>query len=77
MPTQFCKLPYISIIHILKVTFVLFESVFLYSAGILCNVWCCSVGNVYHVCDISIIYCSGIGFLFLCLSELLSGNLHV
>jgi len=41
------------------------------------NVGCCSVSNVYYTHDISIIYCSGGGFLFLCLSELLSGNLCV
>ena len=29
------------------------------------NVWCCSVSNFYHACDISIIYCSG-GGLCLC-----------
>ena len=32
------------------------------------------VSNFYHACDISIIYCSGDGFMFVCLSELLSGN---
>ena len=39
------------------------------------NVWCYTVSNFCHACDISIIYSSGGGFLFLCLSELLSGNL--
>jgi len=41
------------------------------------NVWCYTVSNFYHARDTSIIYCSGGGFLFLCLSELLSGNLCV
>jgi len=31
----------------------------------------------YRACDISIIYCSGDGFLFVCLSELHSGNLCI
>ena len=31
----------------------------------------------YHARDISIIYYSGVGFLFVCLSELLNGNLRV
>ncbi len=34
------------------------------------NVWCCTVSNFCHARDISIIYCSGGGFLFVCLSEL-------
>ena len=32
------------------------------------NVWWCSVSNFYRACDISIIYCSGGGFVFVCLS---------
>jgi len=42
-----------------------------------CSVWCCSVSDFYHACDISIIYCSVVGSIFMCLSELLSGNLCV
>ena len=45
--------------------------------GFMCNVWCYTVSNFYHAHDISIIYCSGVGFLFVCLSDLLSGNLFV
>jgi len=41
------------------------------------NVWCYTVSNIYRARDTSIIYCSGGGFLILCLSELLSGNLCV
>jgi len=36
-----------------------------------CSVWCCTVSNFYHACDISIIYCSSGGFPFVCSSELL------
>jgi len=32
------------------------------------NVWWCTVSNFYHARDISITYCSGGGFLFVCLS---------
>ena len=32
------------------------------------NVWFCTVSNFYHAHDMSIIYCSGDGFLFVCLS---------
>jgi hypothetical protein len=31
----------------------------------------------YHASDVFIIYCRGVGFLFVCLSELLSGNLSI
>jgi len=67
MPTQFCNLPFTSIIYwrlhmsCLKIfSFIL--QVFLW------NFWCCTVSNFYHACDISIIYCSGGGFLFVYLS---------
>jgi len=39
------------------------------------NIWCYTVSNFCHACDISIIYSSGGGFLFVYLFELLSGNL--
>ena len=74
VPTQFCNLPYVSIIYwklrvsCLKI-FSYIRQVFVW------NVWCCTVSNFYHARDISIIFCSGDGFLFVCLSELLSGNL--
>ena len=35
----------------------------------------CTVRNLYRARDISIMYCSGGGFLFVCLSELLTGKL--
>jgi len=41
------------------------------------NIWCYTVSNFYHARDISIIYCSGGCSLFVCLSELLIGNLNV
>ena len=41
------------------------------------DVWCHTVGNFYHAHGISVIYCSGVGFLFVCLSELMSGNLCI
>ena len=53
----------------MKITYVLFESFFLYSEVFVWNVWCCTVSNFYHAHDISIIYCSGGGFLFVCLSD--------
>ena len=34
-----------------------------------CNVWCCTVSNFYHAHDIFIIYCIGVGFLFVHLSS--------
>ena len=40
-----------------------------------CNVWCCTVNNFYHAHDISIIYCSGGGFV--CLYELLSASVCI
>ena len=76
MPTQFCNLLYVSIIYwkldisCLKM-FSCILQLFVYS------VWCCTVSDFYHATDISIIYCSGAGLLFVCLSELLSGNLYV
>jgi len=33
-----------------------------------CNVWCCTVSNFFHVHDIAIIYCSSGSFLFVYLS---------
>jgi hypothetical protein len=76
MPTQFCYLPYINTIYwklhlsCLKI----FSSNLQVSV---CNVLCCTVGNFYHARDIFIIYCRGGGFLFVCLSEFLSGSLCI
>ena len=69
MPTQFCNLPYIIIIYwklhmsCLKI-FSYILQVFVWS------VWCCTVSNFYHDHYVYIIYCTGGGFLFVCLSEL-------
>ena len=63
MPTQFCNLPYISIIY-WKLHMSCLE-IFSYILQLFVwNVWCCTVSNFYRACDISIIYCSGGGFLF-------------
>jgi len=44
--------------------YVLFENFSYILQVIAWNVWCCTVSNFYHAHDISIIYCSGDGFLF-------------
>ena len=66
-------------LFVLVVTFILLcpHNFVLHYAGICAKclvLYCC---NFYRAHDASIIYCSGSGFLFLCLSELLSGNLCI
>ena len=67
MPTQFCNLPYISIIYWkLRMSCLKMFSYIL--QVFVCSVCCCTVSKFYHAHDISIIYCSGGGFLFVYLS---------